>query len=255
VKERTDILDKLLSVRLTRRQACRVSGLLGLSLSTFGPFWRKAFAKEERKSFKGKLRMNLPSPMPDGNMSVAEAIKQRRTIRSFMNRALSLQQFSKILWAAQGITERGGFKRAAPSGGALYPADVYAVVGNKGVADLTPGVYRYDCSDHSTEKIVDGDRRTEVADASVKQMWMATAPVLFVVTVQYSRITTKYGDRGIRYALIEVGHIGQNIFLQCQASGLAAGIVGAFHDNKVARVINAPRNHEPLVIMPVGWKA
>ncbi len=238
---------------LTRRQACQISGSLGLSFAAFGGFWPQAFAKGG-KILEGESRMNLPSPILDDNMSLEMAIQQRRTIRSFMNKALTLQQFSQILWAAQGITEPDGFKRAAPSGGALYPADVYAVVGNQGVAHVAPGVHRYDPSNHSTEKIADGDRRTEVAEASLRQMWVATAAVIFVITVQYSRITTKYGDRGIRYALIEVGHIGQNIFLQCQALGLAAGIVGAFRDNEVARAIHAQRNHEPLIIMPVGWK-
>jgi SagB-type dehydrogenase family enzyme len=246
-----DILKKNSS--LTRRQACQFGGLLGLFFSTLGDFRTQAFAKGGKIS-EGESRMNLPSPILDDPMSVEMAIQQRRTIRSFMNKAVTLQQFSQILWAAQGITELGGFKRAAPSGGALYPADVYAVVGNPGVAHLAPGVYRYDPNNHSTEKIADGDRRTDVAEASLKQMWVAMAAVLFVVTVQYSRITTKYGDRGIRYALIEVGHIGQNIFLQCQALGLAAGIVGAFRDNDVARAIHAQRNHEPLMIMPVGWK-
>ena len=238
---------------LTQRQACQIGGALGLSFSTFGPFWKKAFARKG-EIFEGESRMNLPSPMLEENMSVGKAIQQRRTVRSFMNKALTLPQFSQILWAAQGITERGGFKRAAPSGGALYPADVYAVVGDKGVAHLAPGIYRYHPDNHSTEKIADGDRRSEVAEASLKQMWMATAAVLFVITAQYSRITVKYGDRGIRYALIEVGHIGQNIFLQCQALGLAAGIVGAFRDDEVARAIHAQENHEPLVVMPVGWK-
>jgi nitroreductase len=54
--------------------------------------------------------------------------------------------------------------------------------------------------------------------------------------------------------MIEVGHIGQNIFLQCEALDLAAGIVGAFYDKEVARAIHAKKNHEPLIIMPVGWK-
>lgn len=238
---------------LTRRQACQIGGVLGLSCSTLGPFWKKAFAREG-EIFEGESPMNLPPPILDSNVSVERAIQQRRTIRSFVNKALTLQQFSQILWAAQGVTELDGIKRAAPSGGALYPADVYAVVGDKGVAHLAPGIYRYHPDNHATEKIVNGDRRSEVAEASLKQMWMATAAVLFVITVQYSRITTKYGDRGIRYALIEAGHIGQNIFLQCQASGLAAGIVGAFRDNEVARAIHAQSNHEPIVIMPVGWK-
>jgi nitroreductase len=42
--------------------------------------------------------------------------------------------------------------------------------------------------------------------------------------------------------------------LQCEALGLAAGIVGAFYDKDVARAINAKNDHEPLIMMPVGWE-
>jgi SagB-type dehydrogenase family enzyme len=86
-------------------------------------------------------------------------------------------------------------------------------------------------------------------------MWMASAPVILVLTAEYGRFTVKYGDRGKRYAMIEVGHIGQNIFLQCEALGLSAGIAGAFYDKEVARIVNTQKNHEPLIVMPVGWRA
>ena len=241
------------NISLTRREACQVVGMLGLSFSAFGTLCQNAFAKSVKIS-RGKTAMNLPPPVLDGNTSLEKAIKQRRTIRSFADKPLTLQQFSQILWAAQGITEDGGFKRAAPSAGALYPVDVYAVVGNNGVEDLDSGVYHYDPSSHSIKRTAHGDKRKDVAIASLRQAWMATAPVLFVVTAQYSRITVKYDDRGIRYAMIEAGHVGQNILLQCQTLGLAAGIVGAFYDSKVAKAINAPRDHEPLIIMPAGWK-
>jgi SagB-type dehydrogenase family enzyme len=85
-------------------------------------------------------------------------------------------------------------------------------------------------------------------------MWMAKAPVIFLITAEYKRITEKYGERGIRYALIEVGHVGQNLFLQAEALGLGAGIVGAFNDLEVSRVAALPPKHEPLLIMPVGYK-
>lgn len=65
----------------------------------------------------------------------------------------------------------------------------------------------------------------------------------------------KYGDRGIRYAMIEAGHIGQNIFLQAEALGLKAGIVGAFDDMKLNEILNLPRTHEPLLVMLVGYSA
>ena len=72
--------------------------------------------------------MKLPPPVMQGTVSVAQAIMQRRTVRSFAPRTMDLQQLAQLLWAAQGITGTRGFKRAAPSAGALYPMDVYVVV-------------------------------------------------------------------------------------------------------------------------------
>ncbi len=254
LRNQLNFLDKIWTIHLTRRQVCGLGGILGLFLSNLGPF-RAIASAEHGKTSKGETAVNLPAPILDGDMSLEKSIKQRRTIRSFVNKPITLQQFSQLVWAAQGITGHDGLKRTAPSGGALYPGDVYAVVGHKGVTDLSAGIYRYHPPNHSVERICEGDRRVDVASASLGQMWMATAPVLFVITAQYSRITGKYGDRGIRYALIEVGHIGQNVLLQSQTLGLGAGIVGAFSDRQLTKAIEAQRYHEPLVVLPVGWKA
>ena len=199
--------------------------------------------------------MNLPKPKLNGGVSVEQAIKHRRTIRSYLSKPLTLEQLSQLFWAAQGITEDRGYKRSAPSGGALYPMDIYAVVGDNGVNGLTPGIYHYDPHKHAAVLITEGDVRQDVATASLSQMWMAKAPLNLVITSEYSRITRKYGTRGERYAIIEAGHIGQNIFLQAEALGLRAGIVGAFHDNDVIRVMKITGSHEPLLILPVGYGA
>ncbi|MBW1714669.1 MAG: SagB/ThcOx family dehydrogenase [Deltaproteobacteria bacterium] len=198
--------------------------------------------------------MQLPEPMLDGDVSLERAIHKRRTARSFDSKALTLKQVSQLLWAAQGITETGGFKRAAPSAGALYPMDVYAVVGRACIEKLDPGVYHYSPADNALSLAQEGDRRRDVAEASLWQMWMADAPLNLVITAEYSRIMGKYRQRGVRYAMIEAGHIGQNIFLQCQGMGLEAGIVGAFEDEKVVQVTGIKRTHEPLLVMPIGYR-
>ena len=199
--------------------------------------------------------MKLASPVEDGRMSLERAIGQRRTVRSFSDRPMTAEHLSQLCWAAQGVTDPGGFKRAAPSAGALYPADLYVVAGKGTVEGLGSGVYRYFSGDHSISGVCDGDRRKDLGSVALGQMWMAEAAALFVVTAEYRRITVKYGGRGIRYALIEVGHIGQNIFLQAQTLGLSAGIVGAFHDKEVRGILGAPKKHQPLIILPVGWPA
>jgi SagB-type dehydrogenase family enzyme len=185
---------------------------------------------------------------------VERAIKERRTVRAFLPDSLSIVQLSQLLWAAQGTTDTRRGLRAAPSAGALYPLDIYVVVGKGGVEALAAGVYRYRPANHSLEVVDKEDRRKDVAHAALTQMWIATAPVIFVITAEYGRITSKYGERGVRYAHIEVGHVGQNIFLQAGALKLVAGIVGAFRDASLADAIGAPKGQEPLIIIPVGYK-
>ncbi len=98
------------------------------------------------------------------------------------------------------------------------------------------------------------DLRRRMSYASLGQMWMARVPVMFVISAEYKRITGRYGDRGIRYAQIEVGHVAQNLFFQAEALGLGAGIVGAFHEEQVVQVMGLPRRHDPLLILPMGYK-
>lgn len=202
----------------------------------------------------GEAMIKLPQPSLEGKMSVEKAIKGRRTIRDFKEQILSINHLSQLLWAMQGVTDPVAMKRTAPSGGALYPLDIYMVIGEKGVESLEAGVYHYLPEKHTISQISKGDRRKEIALASLQQMWMAKAPIIFVITAEYKRITVKYGERGLRYALIEVGHVGQNLFLQAEALGLGAGIVGAFYDLDISKVMGTPSQHEPLLIMPVGYR-
>ena len=197
--------------------------------------------------------MKLPPPKREGAISVEQAIWQRRTVRAFRPQALRRDQLSQLLWAAQGVTAFSGSKRATPSAGALYPMDVYVVLGLDCIARMEGGVYRFEPQDHALSLVIQRDTRDAVARACLSQMWMATAPLHLVITAEYNRITGKYGNRGVRYTMIEAGHIGQNIFLQAEALGLKAGIVGAYYDKKLIEIMNLPRTHEPLLIMPIGY--
>ncbi|MDH7500454.1 MAG: SagB/ThcOx family dehydrogenase, partial [candidate division NC10 bacterium] len=199
--------------------------------------------------------ISLPKPSEKGRISVEQAIQGRRTIRHFQDHPLTLDQLGQLLWAGQGITDKGSYhRRAAPSGGALYPLDLYAIVGKERVTGLKAGIYRYVPERHCLMEVSPGDRRESVARGSLGQMWMAEAPVIFAVVAEYQRITRKYGERGVRYALIEVGHVGQNLFLQAEALGLGAGIVGAFEDQEIASLLRCSPGQDPICLMPVGYK-
>lgn len=197
--------------------------------------------------------IKLPPPAHKGAVSVEEALSRRRTARRFASRPLNLQQVSQLLWGTDGLSDPRGL-RTAPSAGATYPVDLYLVVGELGVDAVAAGVYLYRPREHALELITPGELRPAVARASLSQSWMAEAPIMVVITGEYRRCMARYGERGVRYTIMEVGHTAENLFLQAEALGLGAGIVGAFEDRNITQVLKIPAQHEPLLIMPVGYK-
>jgi len=197
--------------------------------------------------------VKLPPPAHKGTMSVEEALKARRTVREFAHRGLELKQVSQLLWGADGMSDPRGYRTAA-SAGATYPLELYLVAGEQGVAGLPAGVYRYLVKEHALEPGVRGDLRQAVARASLQQSWMARAPVALVIAAEYRRCTARYGERGMMYTHQESGHVGTNIFLQAEALGLGAGIVGAFEDRGLGQALQLPKEFVPLLVMPVGYK-
>lgn len=195
----------------------------------------------------------LPTPVTVGNVSVEEAIFRRRSKREYLDRPLDGFQLSQLLWTTQGITEPRWGLRAAPSAGATYPLEVYAVVGQNCVKDLNAGIYRYNPKDHTIVLVASGDFRHELSAAALNQPWVANAPVSLVLAAVYERTTVIYGSRGIRYVDMEAGHVGQNVYLTATAMGLGTVVVGAFHDEQVQRVLGLPKDQIPLYVIPVGY--
>ena len=191
-------------------------------------------------------RVLLPPPRERGGMSVEEAVARRRSVREFSPDALGLGDVSQLLWCAQGVTSRDGL-RAAPSAGACYPLEVYLVCEH--------GLLHYQPKDHVVVKVSTADVRRALADAAYGQSFIAQAPISLVFAAVYRRTTGRYGDRGMRYVHIDVGHAAENVHLQAEALGLASVAVGAFDDRAVADVLRLPADHEPIYIIPVGRRA
>ena len=210
-----------------------------LSLFLFGIFVMASFA--ENKIFQ------LPAPDLIGSVPVEKAIAERRSVRQFTDDPLSLEIVSQMMWASQGITEDGR-KRAAPSAGATYPLEIYLVANR--VEGLKPGLYHYLVHQHGLEAIRIQDLGKQLGEAASGQNMIRKAAFNIVIAADYEQTTGRYGARGERYVHIEVGHVGQNIYLQAEALGLGTVAVGAFDDTKVRELLGI--EEEVLYIMPVG---
>jgi SagB-type dehydrogenase family enzyme len=193
--------------------------------------------------------LKLPAPELKGELSVEQALQQRRSRREFAASPLNLSDVSQVLWAAQGVTHPKGY-RTAPSAGALAPLEVYLVAGS--VTDLPAGVYRYQAQAHALVVVRSGELRAQLAAAALGQAAIREAPAVLVIAAVYQRTLNHYGSRGERYVHMEAGHAAQNVYLQCTARGLATVLVGAFDDLKVRDALTLPSDHAPLALMPFG---
>jgi len=224
------------------------------------------FSSAEGDSLASGDGIALPDPVYNNGLTVEKALEQRRSIRRYTNDSLTLEQITQILWAAQGITERrdrpagwpenwqwfGGL-RTAPSAGALYPIELYLAAGN--VQGLESGVYKYNPDSHKILRTQSADIREELSRAAGGQDQVRTAPAVITIGAVHKRTAVKYRDRATRYVHIEVGHVGQNIYLQAESLELATVMVGAFSDDRVHNVLQMTTEESPLGIMPIGYPA
>lgn len=194
--------------------------------------------------------IKLPEPQFESKISIETALLKRRSVRDFKQYEMELHELGQFLWAAQGISDRSKKYRTAPSAGALYPLEIYALNGD--VEDLDKGIFKYKPEKHEIVHYSNRDVRNELSQAALYQEWMKKASVVIIIAADFARTTKWYGDRGKHYVLVEVGHVAQNIHLQAVSLNLGAVVVGAFDDDRVVGSLDLPENEEPICIMPVG---
>jgi len=179
--------------------------------------------------------VSLPAPAPlEGSLETV--IRRRRSARAFAGEPIAGSALAALLQACYGVTgalgegepDRAQPLRSTPSGGALYPLDVYVAASR--VDGLAPALYRYD-------PLASGLERTGspagVAAATANPELAAGAAATVVLTATFWRSRFKYGLRAYRFALLEAGHAAQNVLLAATALRLAAVPLGGFFDRRL----------------------
>ena len=190
--------------------------------------------------------ISLPKPRLDGTVSLEKTLQERRSVRSYRDEPLTLTEVSQILWAAQGITEPQRGLRTAPSARAQYFIEVYLVVGK--VADLPPGLYRYQPKGHELLKIAEGDKKADL-DRAAGQAPIQKAPAALLICGLSDKAAANPP-----FIYLEAGHVSQNIYLQGVSLGLGTVAMAGFKPDEVKKVLNLPEKEVPIYIMPLGKK-
>jgi SagB-type dehydrogenase family enzyme len=172
-------------------------------------------------------------------MALDDAIRRRRSTRTFAATRLPRAVLAALLRAGYGVTgtlhagEGSQPVRAAPSGGALYPLEL--TVAARCVDGLPPGLYHFDPLGDTLEQLRTGT--VPIAAATPFTDAAGGAAAVIVVSGVFWRSRFKYGLRGYRFVLLEAGHVVQNLLLAAAALGLAALPLGGFYDRRVDELI------------------
>ena len=223
--------------RLFHHFGCALALMIGLGGFSVG------LAADEEKSQVQKL----PEPNLAGKMLLEEAIAERRSVRGFTDRELTLQEIGQLCWAGQGITDPGGEFRASPSAGALYPDETYVFAHR--VEGCGQGIYHYEVRHHRLAMLAEGSFGGELARACLGQDSCATAAAVLAWGAVIDRCALKYGDRAYRYIYLDAGHIGAHLQLACCTLGLGSVNVGAFYDDEVNALLGLDGQMETAIYL------
>lgn len=187
---------------------------------------------------------------------VISLIRDRRSSRVYTQENMTLKELSFLLWATQGIKSIRGKSyatiRTVPCGGARHQYETYLML--RKVDDLQPGVYHYLPMEHALEYLHSVDNlEEEITDSLCGQSWGAKANVIFYWTVDAYRVEWRYGVYAHRPALMDAGHIGQNLYLGCTALGLGCCGIASFDHDVCNRLFGLDGENEFAVYTaPVG---
>lgn len=191
---------------------------------------QKLLKKLKRISFKEYPNAaRYPFEIQTVGLSLQQCLEERQSTRTFSGEPLTVSQIGTLLHFGGGVKTKNASRRFYPSAGARYPLEMYVISLN---SKLPQGVYHYNVRDCLLEQAGLFPEKFK-PEAYFSQEWVHTAGCVIAVTGIFDRTAMKYGERSYRYALIEAGHIIQNLSLAASALQLGGCTIGGFDDDRI----------------------
>lgn len=189
----------------------------------------------------------LPPPVRDAK-PLGEALAERATHRDFSPEQLSDQELSDLLWAANGFNRPDVKKRTAPTAINRQEIDLYVC--------RADGAYFWDSASNVLVKVCNDDLRGFTGRIGSPENFALKAPIAIVYVIDYERQGMQARPQdAFKYASVDCGFIGQNIYLHCAAAGLHTVFLGMIKPDDIAKALSLPATRVPLFGQTVGKPA
>lgn len=206
------------------------------------------------------IPLPVPADFPPLSLGVSDAIRSRVTPAALRPVDVSLATLACLLFHMYGINRDNLHTRFprpfrnVPSGGGLFPLEIYFYV-RGAVAGLEPGVYHYNSELNVIRRVIAIDAGPLLGRALFQPEILENCSVFFFQTALFNRNTFKYRDRGYRFALIEAGHVAQNLNIVATALGLGVWNVGGYIDREVDEFLGIDGvNHSTIYLHAIGGR-
>ncbi|MCK9300935.1 MAG: SagB family peptide dehydrogenase [Bacteroidales bacterium] len=209
-------------------------------------------------------RTKLKASFNDETRNLRSIQIKRKSSRSFKQH-IQLEELANLLLSSYFITERFEkhshhlSRRSIPSGGALYPVDLHYI--NLNTIGLPRGSYVYNPHEESLELLQPspGKRlfirqlRKCFPEAVLGSWNLDLISGIIVFGGVLNRCSCKYGDRGLRFVLMDVGALCQNLHLSAASNGLACCAIGGYLDQALNDFLGFQQpNESALLSMFIG---
>lgn len=185
--------------------------------------------------------IKLPEPDKTGGISLMQALNERSSSRDFIDKSLTEQQLSDLLWAAYGINRPELGKHTAPTSRNIQDMQIYVMT--------QKGAFLYKSKEHALMQILDQDVRSTAG----KQDFVAIASVNLIYVSDFSKASDRTDEVNTITAASHCGFIGQNVYLYCASEGLISVFRAWINKEKIAETLKLSENQHVMYCQSVGY--
>ena len=185
--------------------------------------------------------IQLPSPQTDDGKTLMQALRDRKSVREFSSKELSLQVISDMLWAANGINRPDSEHRTAPSAMNMQEIDIYVAKAD--------GLYLFEPKKNLLIPILAEDIRAITG----KQSFVKDAPVNLIYVANLSKMKNMSTSNMDFYAATDTGFVSENVYLFCASRGLATVVRGLIDKKALTKVMKLRSDQKIILAQTVGY--